>query len=300
MKKRTDLAAEAKEMWSESAGRTDKLSGVRAETRVENGYNVEEVRVLDLQGERAIGKPIGTYISVEISPLAEREDGAFARGASVIAAGLRSLLNIGEGDGVLVCGLGNSSITPDNIGPGAVKNTLATRHLIRALPEQFKGFRPVAVIEPGVLGTTGIESAEVVKAVAERVKPSAVIAVDALASRRMERICRTVQLADTGIVPGSGVGNSRGEISRKTLGVPVVAIGVPTVVDAATLAADIMERAGLSGHISDEELEKLGGGMIVTPREIDSLAAEVSKLIGYGINLALQDCLTVEDISMLL
>lgn len=300
MKKRTDLAAEAKEMWSESAGRTDKLSGVQAETRVENGYNVEEVHVLDLQGERAIGKPIGTYISIEISPLAEREDGAFARGASVIAAGLRNLLNIGEGDGVLVCGLGNSSITPDNIGPGAVKNTLATRHLIRALPEQFKGFRPVAVIEPGVLGTTGIESAEVVKAVAERVKPAAVIAVDALASRRMARICRTVQLADTGIVPGSGVGNSRGEISRKTLGVPVVAIGVPTVVDAATLAADIMERAGLSGHISDEELEKLGGGMIVTPREIDSLAAEVSKLIGYGINLALQDCLTVEDISMLL
>ena len=298
MKKRTDLAAEARELWRESAGETSELSGVAAETSRESGFDVETVRVLDTAGEQAIGKPMGTYISIDLSPLMKHEEGAFPRAAAVVADKLRGLLDLKEGDTVLVCGLGNSAITPDNIGPGTVKNTLATRHLVAAMPEDFAGFRPVAVVEAGVLGTTGVESAEIVRAVSEKVRPAAVIAVDALASRRMGRICRTLQLADTGIVPGSGVGNARSELSRSTLGVPVIAMGVPTVVDAGTLAADLLEQAG-KGEVDSEDLAQFGGDMVVTPREIDSQVAECARLIGYGINMALHG-LTVEDVTMLL
>ncbi|MDD6188886.1 MAG: GPR endopeptidase [Clostridiales bacterium] len=297
IKKRTDLAAEARELWRESAGETTELSGVEARTSSESGFAVETVKILDERGEAALGKPKGTYISIDLDPLMKREEGAFARAAAVVADKLRGLLKLKEGESVLVCGLGNSAITPDNIGPGAVKNTLATRHLVAAMPEDFAAFRPVAVLEAGVLGTTGVESAEIVRAVAEKVAPAAVIAVDALASRRMARICRTLQISDTGIVPGSGVGNARSELSENTLGVPVISVGVPTVVDAGTLAADLMEQAGI-GESSSADFAQFGGSMVVTPREIDSQVDECARLIGYGINMALHE-LTVEDIAML-
>lgn len=296
--KRTDLAAEARQLWREAAKTTTELAGVKAETLREQGFEVETVSILDGEGEAALGKPKGTYISIDLMPLVSREEGAFARAAQLLADKLRGLLKLKEKEPVLVCGLGNSAITPDNIGPAAVKNTLATRHLVERMPEDFAAFRPVAVVEAGVLGTTGVESAEIAGAVSEKVKPAAVIAIDALASRRMGRICRTLQISDTGIVPGSGVGNARSELSRRTLGVPVIAIGVPTVVDAGTLAADLMEQAGI-GECDSADFAEFGGGMVVTPREIDSQVAQCARLIAYGINMALHN-ITADDVTMLL
>ncbi len=297
--KRTDLALEARELWQESAEKETELRGVEAGTKREKGFEVTTVKILNEEGASVLCKPIGTYITVELGSLIRREEAAFQNGAELLAEVVSDMLgDIGEGS-VLVVGLGNRAITPDIIGPQAVKNTMVTRHLISQMPEDFAGFRDVSAVETGVTGTTGIESAELVRAVCEKVKPAAVIAVDALASRSTERVCSTVQIADSGIVPGSGVGNSRAALNRETLGVPVIAVGVPTVVDAATLALDIAERAG-SSNISEDEYRNLGGEMIVTPREIDTRAADIAKLIGYGINLALHRGLGIEDVDMFL
>lgn len=295
--RRTDLALEAREIWSEAAkGAIPK--GVEEETGLKSGFLVTQVRVINEEGEKVLCKPKGTYITVELGRLMRREESAFSDGATVLGNELRDMLHLNESDTVLVVGLGNPVITPDAVGHETVSNTLATRHLTERMPETFSNFRSVAVLEPGVVGTTGIESTEVIKAVVERVRPSAVIAVDALASRRMDRVCRTVQLADTGIVPGSGVGNARTALNHKTLGVPVIAVGVPTVVDAATLAADIAQESG-AGELDKEALGKLSGNMIVTPKDVDANVEDISKLIGYGINLALHKNITVEDVDML-
>ena len=166
------------------------------------------------------------------------------------------------------------------------------------MPRHFAGFRPVAAFRTGVLGTTGVESAEAVRGLVEQVQPSMVIAVDALASRRTGRVCATVQLSDTGIVPGSGVGNHRSALNRETLGVPVYALGVPTVVDAVTLAADLLEEAG-EDSLDEERLRGERELFMVTPRDIDQQVRELSKVLGYGINWALQD-LEIEEINVLL
>ena len=296
---RTDLAAEARDLWRESAGETSALPGVEARTDTENGYSVETIRILDERGEQALGKPRGTYVTVELEPLLRRETGAFRRGAGVVAARLRALMGLGEGESVLVAGLGNRAMTPDVLGPMTLEHMLATRHLVSALPETFGGLRPVSLLETGVLGTTGLESSELIRAVVRRLRPKAVVAIDALASRRLDRVCRTLQLADTGIAPGSGVGNSRPELSRSSLGVPVVAVGVPTVVDAATLAADLTARSGL-GERPPEDFASASEGLMVTPREIDARMRELSRLLGYGLNLALQEGLTLEDVTALM
>jgi spore protease len=176
---------------------------------------------------------------------------------------------------------------------------MVTRHLVERVKEYFGNFRPVSTLEAGVLANTGVESAEMVRALCEKVQPSAVIVIDALASRRLSRVCTTIQVADTGIVPGSGVGNSRAEISMNTLGVPVIAIGVPTVVDAGTLTADLMESAGM-GNPDPEKFMSVGGNLIVTPRDIDEKIAELAKIIGYSINLALQENMTIQDLTAFL
>ena len=193
----------------------------------------------------------------------------------------------------LVVGLGNRAITPDAIGPKVHEHTLVTRHLVEQIPEHFGAFRPVASLSAGVLGATGMESGELVQAVCRRLKPACVVAVDALASRSLKRLCRTVQLSDTGIAPGSGVGNHRWALDRASLGVPVLAVGVPTVVDASTLAADLL---------GQEELPPLGEGrdLLVTPKDIDSQVDDLAKVIGYGISLALQPGLDVADLDLLL
>ena len=231
--------------------------------------------------------------------LVRREEDAFGRAARAVAAELNALLKLPEGAPALVVGLGNRAITPDNIGPAAADHTMVTRHLVEQVPEHFGSFRPVAALAAGVLGTTGVESGELVRAVTEKIRPSCVIAVDALASRSLSRVCTTVQLSDTGITPGSGVGNARAALDRASLGVPVIAVGVPTVVDGATLAADLLAEAG-QAHLDPQALQGAGEGLMVTPRDIDARVTDLAKVVGFGINLALQTGLTVEDVELFL
>ncbi len=290
--RRTDLALEAQELWQESAGEQTQLKGVQARDSRREGYAVTTVRILDQEGAQALGKPAGTYVTLTVDGLARREEDAFGRAVRAVAAELTQLLAGLEGP-VLVACLGNRAVTPDAVGPKVHDHLLITRHLVDQAPEHFGAFRPVASVAAGVLGTTGVESGELVGALTGRLKPVCIIAVDALASRSLDRLCRTIQLADTGIAPGSGVGNHRHALDRESLGVPVIAIGVPTVVDGATLAADLLGTA---------DLPPLGreGGMLVTPKDIDSQVNDLAKVIGYGITLALQPGLTLEDMELLM
>ena len=294
---RTDLALEAEALWRETQCADAAPAGVRARSEQKGCFTVTTVEVLDGRGEAALGKPAGTYVTVELDALIRREENAFPAACALLSDTLRSLLPLAPEDACLVVGLGNRAITPDAVGPDAVDCVMVTRHLTEQLPEEFGGFRPVSAVCSGVLGTTGIESSALVRAVAEAVRPAAVVAIDALASRDPDRLCRTVQVADTGIVPGSGVGNARQALNHDTLGIPVIAVGVPTVVDAATLTMDLAARAGLS---PDPSSFGDAGGMIVTPREIDKNVRDIAKLIGYALNLALHDGLTIEDVDMFL
>ena len=294
--KRTDLALEARELWQESAEKTTRLSGVKATKQRAEGYPVTRVDILDERGEKALGKPQGTYRTIDLTTFWQRKADFFERAVRAVGGQLKELLP-GEGT-VLVIGLGNGAMTPDAVGPLAADSVLVTRHLIAAMPRHFSGFRPVAVFRTGVLGTTGVESAEAVRGLVAQVEPSLVIAVDALASRRVGRVCTTVQLSDTGIIPGSGVGNHRSALNQETLGVPVFAIGVPTVVDSATLAADLLEESGIRDY-DGEALQKSRQNLMVTPRDIDQQVRDLSKVVGYGINWALQD-LEIEEINALL
>ena len=292
---RTDLAVEARQLSRERAGELTELPGIRASDTTAEGFPVSVVEVLDGRGEKAIGKPVGRYVTLELDALMRREDSAFSRGVRALAALIRDFLPEGFSGDCLVVGLGNREITPDAVGPLTAEHVLATRHLKVQLPRDFAAFRSVSAVCTGVLGTTGIESGDFVRALAQELEPGLVFAVDALASRSMDRLCRTVQLSDTGIVPGSGVGNARLALNRESLGVPVIAIGVPTVVDAATLTLDLAGRAGIS--LKPESFGPLGG-MIVTPRDIDRSVRDVGKLIGYGLNMAFLDGLTVEEMDM--
>ena len=292
--RRTDLALEAKELWEESARETGVLRGVEAWSETREGFPIETVHILDQRGERALGKPAGRYVTLTMDGLLRREEDAFPRAARAVGRELGQLLDRSAPGGLaLVVGLGNRAITPDAVGPKVHEHTLVTRHLVEGLPEHFGSLRPVASLSAGVLGTTGMESGELVQAVCRDLKPACVIAVDALASRSLERLCRTVQLSDTGIAPGSGVGNYRQALDRETLGVPVLAVGVPTVVEASTLAADLL---------GQEDLPPLGEGreLLVTPKDIDSQVDDLAKVIGYGISLALQPGLDVADLDLLL
>ena len=254
------------------------------------------VDILDQRGERALGKPQGSYLTIDLTTFWQRKADFFERAVRAVGGQLKTLLPA-EG-AALVVGLGNRAMTPDAVGPLAADSVLVTRHLISAMPKHFSGFRPVSVCRTGVLGTTGVESAEAVRGLVDQVRPALVIAIDALAFRRVGRVCATVQLSDTGIIPGSGVGNHRSALNRETLGVPVIAIGVPTVVDSATLAADLLEESGIT-NIDEEKLRGSQQNLMVTPRDIDAQVRDLGKVIGYGINWALQD-LEIEEINALL
>ena len=267
--KRTDLAVEAKEIWQEGVEKTSKLSGVKASKKKLEGYPLTKVEILNRQGEAALGKPQGAYLTIDLTTFWQRKADFFERAVRAVGSQLKTLLP--EKGPVLIIGLGNSAMTPDAVGPLALDSVLITRHLISAMPRHFSGFRPVAVFRTGVLGTTGVESAEAVKGLVEQVQPSVVIAIDALASRRVGRVCTTVQISDTGITPGSGVGNHRAALNQNVLGVPVFSIGVPTVVDAATLAADLLEESGIR-NIDEEQLRGRQQNLMVTPRDIDAQA----------------------------
>lgn len=271
---RTDLAMEAESLWRRSAGKTTALAGVKARSREEQGMTLTRVEILDEEGEKTLGKPRGTYLTLEAPELDRRGPEA----AELLGRQLTELLDLAPGDRVLVVGLGNREITPDRIGPDTAGALFVTAHLKEQMPELFGEIRPVYALTPGVLGTTGLESAYFVAAAAERVKPDRILAIDALAAGSRERLCRTVQLTDAGIVPGSGVGNSRAELSARTLGVPVCALGVPTVMDA--------------GAAGEEPL-------MVTPRDIDARVRRFSHLLAAGIHRALFPDWTDDEIAQL-
>jgi spore protease len=288
---RTDLAVEARELAGERAAGKGELPGVASKEYTEEGTGVTVIDVLDERGEKAIGKPKGRYVTLEFDPRHISEH--FASIVETASKEIKSMLPQ-QKKSVLVIGLGNLHITPDAIGPRTVENVMVTRHLIDQLPQYFADYRPVSALSPGVLGITGMESLEVIQGVCSRVNPDLVIAVDALVSRKVSRLCKTIQLSDTGITPGSGIGNVRAAINSETLKVPVIAAGIPTVVDAATLTDDMVHEAG--GKLDPGLLEKMDGTLIVTPKDADQKVADISKLLGYSINMALHD-FSVEEIA---
>lgn len=290
---RTDLAVEAIENHKTAAA----LPHVRQSDRTLEGFAVHEVRILSEDAAREIGKPQGRYLTLELDALIRREEDAFPRACKALSTLLRELLPHPNDGPVPIAGLGNRMITPDAIGPQTADHVIATRHLVAQSPAIFADWRPVSALAPGVLGQTGVETGEVICGVLDRVRPAAVIAVDALAAGRLSRLLRTVQLADTGITPGAGVGNARAALNKETLGVPVIAVGVPTVVDGATLAHEISSQLG---QPACEALDDLSQPVMITTRDIDREVADISRMIGYAVNMALHPHLSVADIDLYL
>ncbi len=286
--KRTDLALEHHELHG-----TD--SGITVNEYKKDGFLITLAEVTSGKGEEISGKRKGKYITVEIGDMWKIDKDIFARSARVIADEISLLLPENEGC-VLVAGLGNEEITPDSLGPRVVKRMLVTRHIENLDKALFSeaGFGCVAAISPGVLGQTGIESMEIIKSVSDAIRPKCIIAIDSLASRRLNRLASTVQISDGGISPGSGVSNRRPELNEEKLGVPVISIGVPTVVDAATLAYDLLEEhSGTEDESFAEVIKRVlssrGRDMFVTPKENDVIARELSKLIACAVNIALHN-----------
>lgn len=322
---RTDLTLEAHELLREKAVREKSeekgIPGVELENAGDDEIKITRVRVTSPTGEAAIGKPMGNYITLEVPGLRDNDQELYENTCRALAKELVGILKLNEKTMTLVVGLGNWNVTPDALGPKVVSSMMVTRHLLEYLPEQVdQGVRPVCAVAPGVLGITGIETGEIIKGIAERIKPDYIIAIDALASRKMERVNTTIQIADTGIAPGSGVGNKRMELSYATLGIPVIAIGVPTVVDAATMANDtidlvldsMIEQApqgtefyNMMKGIDREEkysmiqevLQPYVGNLIVTPKEIDEVVRKIAKVIANGLNIALHQGITLNDVN---
>jgi len=319
---RTDLAVEAKEIYeSENKNSKNRIPGVSLKEYTESDIKVTDVTILDENGEKAMGKPKGTYITIDMPKFTHYDSGIMENVSRVLSKSISNITNLEPSMTALVVGLGNWNITPDAVGPKVISRLMITRHLKQLVPDTIdEGIRPVCAIAPGVLGLTGIETGEIIRAVADKIKPNLIICIDALASRKMERVNSTIQIGNTGISPGSGVGNKRMEISEKTLGIPVIAIGVPTVVDAATMANDTIDLViddlvkqsredsefyNMLKKIDKEEKQKLiqevlnpyVGGLMVTPKDIDMVIDSVSKIIATGINLALQPELNLEEIN---
>lgn len=319
---RTDLALEANELYSRQAETEETLSGVAVDTDKTDEMTITCVKITNEEGAKALGKPVGSYITLEIPALIHKDDELEKRVCAALADEIKKLAHLKKDGVTLVVGLGNWNITPDAIGPKVVSSLMVTRHMFEHIPEHVgEGITSVCAISPGVLGLTGIETGEIVKGVVQRVKPDLVIAIDALASCKTERVSTTIQLADTGISPGSGVGNARKALNAETLGVPVIAIGVPTVVDALTIANDTIDsviddltRQAPEGSVLYEQLASMDKAhkyqlmqevldpfirdLIVTPKGIDQIADRISKVIANGINLALHENMTLEDMAM--
>lgn len=279
---RTDMASEAHRLWKSGETALDRLPGVEAEESTQDGFSVFRVRILDDDGARALGKPRGNYATLELERFFSRGEEPFPRAAEALAALIREGLD-GKDGPTLVVGLGNKEITPDALGPAAAREVFPTRHLKRAGHPLFRDFSEVAVCTPGVMGSSGLESAAQIRALCRELQPTRLIVVDALAGADPERLCRTVQLTDSGIAPGSGVGNDRAPLSADTLGLPVLALGVPTVIDAACFC----DAPGLRG-------------MFVTPRDIDATVRRAGRLLAYAIDLALHPGLRAEDVTALI
>ena len=305
---RTDLALERRDIFKKS-NNLDEIDGIDAEEKViDENLKVSKVKITNSNGEQAIGKPIGDYITIDIKNLKIADEEEIQKSAEVLSNELKQIIDkhIDYKDDILVAGLGNLNVTPDSLGPKVVSDIDITRHIIKYMPQYIdENARPVSALSPGVLGTTGIETLEVLEGVIDKIKPKMLIVIDALASRSIERISSTIQLSDTGIVPGAGVGNTRKELSKKTLGIPVIAIGIPTVVESAVLVNDcldlfiekLQEEAKSNEYLNNlkeqdnyeeikEALNPYDYNMIVTPKEIDELIKNMASIVARGINLS--------------
>ena len=319
---RTDLALEAKEIYQQEHKKEKDIDGIEVINEVDKDINVTTVKVKNAQGSEKLGKPIGDYVTIDIPSFTAYDGETMDRVSQVVAEVLGRMIKLDVDKTALVVGLGNWKVTPDALGPKVTEGIMVTRHLKTVMPEIMdESVRPVCSIAPGVLGITGMETVEIIKGVVQRVHPDVVICIDALAARRVERVNTTIQISDTGISPGAGVGNNRKQINEENLGVKVIAIGVPTVVDAVTIANDTidmvidslmnnsssgndfykmlnsMDRNEKSLLIREVLSSKALGEMIVTPKDIDLVINSLSKIISNGINMAVQPNMDMEDIN---
>jgi spore protease len=315
---RTDLAVEAHQLAKSSKG---DIIGIDMDETEDEGIKITRMHVKDAIASRMIGKMVGKYTTIEVPGLRHKNPELQRRVVEHFAKELVDFIKIPKNGSILVVGLGNWNVTPDALGPLTVKNVFVTRHLFEHMPEVVEeGFQPLAAVSPGVLGITGIETSEIIHGIVEKTKPSMIIAIDALASRSLERVNTTIQIADTGIHPGSGVGNKRKALNKETLGIPVVAVGVPTVVDAVTIVHDtmnlLMERlnsevpnnamAQMLGNFNEQEkkqlifelLQPMGNNLMVTPKEVDDFVEDVANIIANGINMAIHPAITIENVEM--
>lgn len=314
---RTDIAIEAHNMVTR--GVSSSVPGVSVEEHSFGAGRVTRVIVETEEGERRLGKPRGRYVTIEAPQLRDRDPNVAQQVSEHFALELRRMAGLKPHATVLVIGLGNFHVTPDSLGPKVVDQLFVTRHLLEIMPEQVEdGVRPVCALAPGVLGLTGIETVEIVQGVVNRVKPDLIVAVDALAARSLERVNATIQLADTGITPGSGIGYKRRGITRESIGVPVIAAGVPTVVEAATVVNDSLdlmldslikqsskdsEFYSVLKGVNREEKRRLikeilnpyVGNLMVTPKEIDYQVEHLAHVIAQGINIAMHPSVDFGD-----
>ncbi|TZE81833.1 GPR endopeptidase [Calorimonas adulescens] len=309
---RTDLAVEARELYKEGSGQ--EVPGVEVEEINAGDAKVTRVYVFNEVGSRSIGKPVGHYITIEAPGLVDNAPKYNDGISKLLTMELKNLLKLPENSTTLVVGLGNWNVTADSLGPKVVSRVQVTRQIFQYTPNEIgPGYRRVCAIAPGVLGITGIETSDIIKGIVDRVKPDAVIAIDALASRKLTRVNTTIQITDTGINPGSGLGNYRSPLNYQALGIPVIAIGVPTVVDAATVARDAiqmlidsMKKSGSApadyqflNNLSEEQkysmirevLIPYEANLVVTPKESDELMDSISGIISKGIDSAIHPAL---------
>lgn len=312
---RTDLALEAHQLLKQQIAQ--EVTGIKSEEAQIENCKVTTVRVTSKEAGERLGKAPGIYITIETPDLLNKNRLTQEKVSGVLAGELAKLLDLPPQAGVFVVGLGNWNATPDSLGPLVVDRMLITRHLAGYVPQELTNrLRSVCAIAPGVLGITGIETSEIIRGIVERIKPSVIIAIDALAARSIERIGTTIQITDTGIHPGSGVGNKRTGITRETLEIPVIALGIPTVVHAATIASDtidlLLNEFRQENRFLDvlrsmetedkrvliqEVLSPAVGDLMVTPKEIDLLLNEVSRIVAGGINMALHPGVDMDDVA---
>ena len=307
---RTDLADERTELYKKANNIENEIEGIEAnEEEINNNIKLTRVKILDEKGEQALGKRKGTYITIDMKNMKYMGNDEIQSASEVLSKELKNMIkeHVGLEDEILVVGLGNIYVTPDALGPKVINEIDITRHLLKYVPQYLeKNTRPVSAISPGVLGTTGIETAEILKGIVENVKPKLMIVIDSLASRSMERISSTIQLADTGIVPGAGVDNARKELTKDTLGIPVIAIGIPTVVETAVVVNDcldvfiekLQQEARSNDYLNklkeEDNYEEIKEALIpkefnciVTPKEIDGLIENMKDVVARGINMSL-------------
>ena len=306
---RTDMAIERNDIYKKQNNIENQIDGILTENEEKENIKISRVKILNEQGEKALAKPKGDYVTLDVKNIKTVDEEGIQKIAEVLGDELRKIIkkHISDTEDILVVGLGNLYVTPDALGPKVVPNIEVTRHILQYIPSAMpKDTRPVSAVSPGVLGVTGIETMEILKGIVDNIKPKMLIVIDALATRSIERISSSIQLADTGIVPGAGVGNTRKEISIKTLGIPVLALGIPTVVDLASITNDCIDlfiESLQQKAMSNDYLNKLKEkdnyeeikealipkeyNMIVTPKEIDKLIANMSKIVAKGINISL-------------